>query len=116
VISTEIQWFGRTVTLACDGKCNKAWGHNNRPKIRFDNDDWDDIAYLADDELGDAPEDPGTYEGFQAKPINKKHNKWCACECERSVICEVGEALELPDFSQRRYNQPWKHPEVQGAP
>jgi hypothetical protein len=109
MISTEIRWFDRMAILACDGKCSKAWGINCRPEISFDDEDLDDTAYLADDELGDAPEDPGTYEGFQAKPIDQKHNKWCARECERSVICEAGEDLELPDFSQRRYNQPWKH-------
>lgn len=71
----------------------------------------DDYAYLADDELGDAPEDPGTYEGDDAKPINKIGipNKWCVRQCERCAMSHPGEwnkPLPLPDFSNRVYNIP----------
>jgi hypothetical protein len=109
-----ITYFGQKAKVACDGKCEKAWGRNNRPSIHFDDDDDDDNAFLSDDELGDAPEDPGTYEGGHAKPINNKEfpNKWCVRECERCVISKPGkynETLILKDFSKRRYNQPWKH-------
>lgn len=104
-----IIWFGKAHTLACDGKCNKAWGVNNRPKISFDENDPDDVAYLADDELGEAPADPGTYEGGHAKPDSpREQNKWCARECERSrVFLQLDKPL--PNYSGRVYNQPWKH-------
>lgn len=108
-----ILWFGGQCVLACDGNCQKAFGHNGgRPRIEFNPDDPDDFAYLADDEVGTAPEDPGTYEGRDGKPDGPAGmNKWCARECERSVISEGG-VLELSDFSKRLYNQPWLHPEA----
>ena len=49
-----IQWFGRAMVLACDGNCAKAWGISQRPKLELSADP-DDVAYLADHELGDAP-------------------------------------------------------------
>lgn len=81
---TEILYFGKTVYLSCDAKCNKAWGINSRPKVQL-SDDEDDYVYVADSLLEEAPSDPGTYEGGHAKPTNKIHNKWCARECERST-------------------------------
>ena len=72
--------------------------------------DPDDTAYLADGELGDAPADPGTYEGECAKPTDyddpTRQNKWCCRECERSRIYDAGAVVELSDFSRRVYNQP----------
>jgi hypothetical protein len=69
-------------------------------------DDEDDYGYLSDDELGDAPEYPGTYEGGQGKnPLSM--NKWCVRECERCTMSAPGEwdkPLKLPDFSKRVYN------------
>jgi hypothetical protein len=110
VIKKEITFFANRLILACDANCNKAWGINNRPKISL-SDDVDDVAYLADEELLDAPDDPGTYEGECAKPIDIMEllNKWCARECERSVLVKIGEKIILPDYSKRVYNQPWKH-------
>lgn len=106
----QIRWFGSDVTLACDGRCTKAWGFSCRPKVEFDRTEPDDVAWLADDELGEAPADPGTYEGGHAKPAGPHDmNKWCARECERAMIFEAGEEMKLRDFSQRIYNQPWKH-------
>jgi hypothetical protein len=106
----KISWFGDSVILACDGNCQKAWGINNRRKIDFDPMEPDDYAFLADDELESAPDNPGTYEGGHRKPANPTYmNKWCARECERSKIFELGEEIILPDFSTRRFNQPWKH-------
>lgn len=108
-ITKEVIAFGSPRTIACDAKCDKAWGHNNRPKIDFDDDNPDDYAYLPDQELGTAPADPGTYEGFQAKPTREadRLNKWCFRECERSVSVERGGARSvLPDFSKRFYNIP----------
>jgi hypothetical protein len=65
------------------------------------------IIFLADDELGMAPIDPGTYEGGHGKPENKNErlNKWCARECERSIIVEVNQPLELKNYSKRVYNK-----------
>ena len=106
-------YFGNPMKVACDRQCNKAWGINGRPSVRL-SDDEDDIAWLADGELGEAPIDPGTYEGGMAKPLSPDEfpNKWCVRECERCAKSKPGEhlqPLELPDFSRRYYNQPWKH-------
>lgn len=105
----EILYCGCRTIIACDEKCNKAWGVNNRPRINLSEDD-DDICYLADDELGEAPADPGTYEGGHSKPPCAEYmNKWCARECERSHLFNIGKEIRLADFSKRVYNQPWKH-------
>lgn len=114
-----VQFFGKTWALVCDGRCDKAWGLNRRPRINFDEKDPDDIAWLSDNELGEAPEDPGTYEGGHGKPSStplsdpNEMNKWCARECERSNLeCLANVALEGETprtFNTRVYNQPWKH-------
>lgn len=107
MISKDIVWFGQAAVLSCDAKCDKAWGLNSRPRIEFDPEDPDDYAFLADDELGEAPYDPGTYEGGHAKPRSKKDrlNKWCARECERSCIVGRLNPDDKPsDFSRRVYN------------
>lgn len=111
-----VLYFAQPAKVACDERCEKAWGLNNRPKVVF-SDDPDDYAFLSDDELGEAPIDPGTYEGGHAKPQGKRGipNKWCVRECERCAMSRVGESnlpLLLPDFSERIYNQPWKHTEA----
>lgn len=104
----DIICFGNKIKIACDGKCEKAWGISNRPKIILDENDEDDFAYLSDDELGIAPEDPGTYEGGFGKPEanEEKLNKWCYRECERCSKIEHGENIQsnLNDFSKRVYN------------
>ncbi len=106
-----IQFFGQQVVLACDGRCEKAWGINSRPKVIL-SEDPDDYAFLADDELGTAPVDPGTYEGCHPKPRDHadlhRQNKWCARECERSAM-GVGN-LHLPSFDGRVYNKPGSVP------
>lgn len=117
LVVTRITAFDQEMILACDGRCDKAWGINTRPSISFDEQDHDDQAWLSDDELEIAPEDPGTYEGFQAKPPPRVlpsqpiHNKWCFRECERSTSCKVSEfpSISLSNFSKRVYNEPWKH-------
>lgn len=68
-MKTEIRFFGKNCVLTCDGDCDHAWGTN-----------WYDVKEKT------APVDPGTYEGGCAKPTDKKHNKWCARECERSNL------------------------------
>ena len=104
-----ITFFGQRAKVACDEKCEKAWGISSRPRIQL-SDDEDDFAFLSDDELGVAPKDPGTYEADDAKPVEcwEKLNKWCVRECERCVISLPGKwmlPLKLPDFSQRKYNK-----------
>lgn len=110
MIKKEIIYCGQKAILACDGKCEKAWGINNRPKIQLSKDD-DDYCFLADDELGTAPIDPGTYEDDQAKPTNKNNrlNKWCCRECERCYTSnpdECNKSVVLTNFSERVYNIP----------
>ena len=68
-LSTNITFFGKQRTISCDARCDKAWGKNWGYEKEYP-----------------APIDTGIYEGGEAKPKNKKHNKWCARECERSNI------------------------------
>lgn len=111
-----IQWMGRSMVLACDGKCSKAWGVSQRPNEQLGADD-DDVAYLADGELGDAPTSPGTYEDGCTKPRGPDDmNKWCARECERSDMASTVDSLSLHNWSQRFVNQPWKHGKTPNAP
>lgn len=114
MLTKQIVYFDKAAIMSCDGNCRKAWGVSQRPKIDFDKEDPDDYAYLADAELGNAPESPGTYEGGQTKPRHESErlrSKWCARECERSILTGPGEPIKLHDFSARLYNQPWKHAE-----
>ena len=107
-----IQFMGRAMLMGCDGNCGKAWGISQRPKAEL-SDDPDDVAYLADGELGEAPFHPGTYEGGCTKPRGPDGmNKWCARECERSDMAPTVDKLKLRDFSRRLFNQPWKHVEA----
>lgn len=110
MIKKSITFFGRGATHACDGRCDKAWGHNNRSRVQL-SDNVDDYAYLADDELGNAPEDLGPYEGGDSKPISASGpndiNKWCVRQCERAWMSPPDmpdAAPELPDYSVRFYN------------
>lgn len=114
VILRQIVMFGHPEICGCDAKCHKAFGINGRPNIRFDPNCDDDTAMLADDEVPDAPQFPGTWEGSDGKPIEAEDrlNKWCIRECERSERAKPGEMLTAPDFSKRSYNQPWKHKEA----
>lgn len=107
MLSKEVVFFGHKVVIACDERCDKAWGLNCRPSVQLDPNDYDDFAFLADDELGIAPEDPGTYEGSCGKPIeeSEKLNKWCCRQCERCIMCDLGEEIKLRDFSKRLYNK-----------
>lgn len=107
---THGRYFGFPVTFTCDMNCAKAFGTHDRPRIDFDEQDDDDWAFLADDEVGEAPY-PETDEGGHFKPqeLPAEHNKWCVRECERSQTHDRGEELTLRDFSQRIYNCPLKH-------
>lgn len=133
----KITYCGQPAKVACDENCEKAFGENTRPKIYLDdptgkiyglngegtlfpddeNTDADNWAWLSDDELGIAPDDPGTQEGRDSKPLNKFEipNKWCVRECERCVMSRPGkinEPLVLPDFSKRLYNIKRNDPEI----
>jgi hypothetical protein len=101
-----IRYFGHAAKVACDGNCKKAWGVNTRPREQLSE---NEFVFLADGELGEAPEDPGTYEGFQGKPKSSEGfpNKWCVRECERCSISRLGESekpLEIRSYSERVYN------------
>lgn len=105
MLAKTVLYFGNPVCVCCDGNCAKAWGINSRPRVQIGTDE-DDYAFLADDELGDAPVNPGTYEGGHAKPTedSERLNKWCVRECERSDMADLGELCQPKDFSKRRYN------------
>ena len=55
ILSSEITFFGRPCTLACDTQCNKAFGIELRPTSPNSLDE-DDYEWLADGELDEAPE------------------------------------------------------------
>ena len=101
-----ITYFNESVKVACDERCDKAWGLPSRPRVQMDPNDENTQFMLADDELGTAPVDPGTYEGRDAKPVNKENipNKWCVRCCERCAMSDPGEShlpLELKSFKER---------------
>lgn len=62
LIVREIVFAGLPTFVACDGRCDKAWGLNGRPGR--------DDTHLgeADGALGLAPSEPGTWEGGDTKP------------------------------------------------
>ncbi len=95
-----ITYFGQPAKVACDGKCEKAWGINNRPGVRVG---IDDFKFCDDSELTTAPIDPGTCEGGHRKPPSAEYfpNKWRVRECERCVMSKFGQSdrpLSLPTF------------------
>ena len=114
--------------LSCDGRCDKAWGMNGRPKLFWQEEegeekprplkegeeprDEDDYVYVKDSELGIAPgpgETVGISEGGHMKPSasplreeeGERMNKWCARECERSGWNERPD-LERPQPNYQR--------------
>lgn len=102
----NVIYFGKKVKIFCDGKCEKAWGINGRPKIQLDENNDDDFVYLSDNELGIAPEEPGTYEGVDTKPLSneEKLNRWCCRECERCGMTDINIPIEPKNFNKRVYN------------
>lgn len=94
-----IAFMGQIAQVACDGQCNKAWGVVSRPSF--------DGYFLSDNELREAPVNPGTSEGGVVKPFSALYfpTKWCVRQCERCVMSAPGnpESLPpLPDYSARR--------------
>lgn len=110
MIAKLVTAYGKSTILFCDANCLKAFGISTRPRVQL-SDDPDDFAFLADDELGIAPEDTGNYEGECGKPDSTDRlNKWCFRQCERSESTQKERVLiELKDWSVRRYNMPSKH-------
>ena len=114
MIKKEITSFEEKIIIACDENCEKAWGINARPKVQLDESNSDDYYFLADEELGIAPKEPGTYEGGHGKPKSKngRLNKWCFRECERCYISNSGNSAyehEKSNFTKRVYNIPGNH-------
>lgn len=102
--------------LICDANCKKAWGCCHRPRIQLSLDE-DDYVYLADSALGDAPDDPGDYEGGEGKPTAYDipqlhiHNKWCHRACERSTTIFPGQerkGFAIPDMGCPAPNMHWR--------
>lgn len=106
-----ITYFGQELKIACDEKCNKAFGIINRPRINLDENDFDDYVFLSDDEIGEAPKKPCSMEEGNIKPSDTRlaPNNWCIQECERCEIAEINLKLKLPNFSKRVYNISWKN-------
>jgi hypothetical protein len=111
--TATVTYFGKQVVVSCDGKCDKAWGGQLRPHKHLSDEDPDDYYLLADDELGDAPADPGTYEGGHAKPASALYfpNKWCVRECERCYMDGRGN-----DYTKRVYNLSSSEPPTEVQP
>ena len=109
-----IQYVDQPAKVNCDGRCKKAWGINSRPKVQVSNDE-DDYEFLADHELGEAPINPGTFEGGDAKPKSSAvfPNKWCVRECERCNMSQPGKynfPLAIKSFDDRVSNTPDRFP------
>ena len=121
----NITYFGAPRLLVCDGRCDKAWGINNRPQLYFQESllvpralepgeeprDPDDYVFVGDEALSIAPGDPGTYEGGEGKPSatplddSSRMNRWCVRECERSRKLKPGELVTLRDLVRPRPNR-----------
>jgi hypothetical protein len=115
VFQRRILFCGRAQVLACDGRCGKAWGINGRPRHYFVDEeaDSDDYVWFTDDELGRAPlpgHTVGVSEGGDCKPYGDHlrdvecMNRWCARECERSVMVDIDDDVRLPDMNDPRPN------------
>lgn len=126
LLQKEIVYHGERCVLVCDGRCDKAWGIQARPRYRFVSDDADpdDYVYLGDEHVGEAPP-PGkteiVSEGFEMKPSAvpltdpERLNKWCARQCERSTIVKLGEPIVLPDMQNPEPNMPHRRCVVTNA-
>jgi hypothetical protein len=124
MLKKDVIYCGKGATIFCDGRCNKAWGIQIRPRLYLDKNgapvvkpirpsrdfDWDNFVYIPDALLGAAPLQPGTWEGGDGKPdpdepSAEKMNKWCARQCERSELCEVEKTPE-PYAGGWNFNDP----------
>ena len=114
MIQKQVRFFGEQVVLACDGRCDKAWGINGRARVLLSTKD-DDHVLVPDSALGAAPppgQTVGVAEGNDCKPSavpltdGGRMNKWCARECERGGIYKLSEPLSLRDLENPRTNIP----------
>ena len=103
LLAKSIVFCGSHVVLACDGRCDLAWGIEKRPRKMLSSIDPDDFVYLGDlhPDLGAPPSaDKLGCHGGDFKPSDvpltssEKMNRWCARECERSSLIEPA----LPDL------------------
>lgn len=110
MLKKRIIYFGQPALISCDGRCDKAWGRNSRP---WRDPEAEEPDYLGDDELGTAPENPGTFEGGESKPSGvpltdaNRMNRWCARECERCKLSRPGEELERPRAEAKARDDEW---------
>ncbi len=110
MIQKQVRFFGKQVVLACDGRCDKAWGINGRARVLLSDKDGDDI-FVPDSALGTAGP-PGTWEGGDGRPSavpltdGERMNKWCARACERGDIYGLSEAIVLRDMENPTPNVP----------
>lgn len=107
LFGSEIPYTDNDTWISCDGKCDKAFGLAERP-ISENSLAEGDFEWLADDEVGDAPEvSCHTIDG-ENKPqlITELHNKWCIVHCERSILMTLGQEATLPNFDKRVPNIP----------
>lgn len=97
--------------IICDGKCQKAWGIDQRPKrkLSLEEDDW---VYIRDSLLGEAEGGSDT-EGGDGHPLRyncpvvSRHNRWCARACERSVVIfptDMNKFFEIPNMENPKPN------------
>lgn len=123
-IARDVLFGGQKCVVACDAKCHKAWGMNQRLQFHRDNTgayrkmsneeiedraicpDENDTMYLPDADMDEAPVEPGTWEGEDTKPVDPEDrlNKWCTRECERSVLVDRGHPITLPNFDHPVFN------------
>jgi hypothetical protein len=112
LLARSIVFCGRSMVVACDGRCDRAWGVQERPRTALSPGDPDDFVWLGD-EHEDARTTPGrehlVSEGGDLRPSDVAlspgdsvlMNRWCARACERSVLVEV----VLPDMVNPRPNK-----------
>ena len=112
LLARPMLFCGREIVLACDGRCDLAWGMERRRRRMLSAGDPDDFVYLGDGhpDVGSPPppRELGC-EGGDFKPSavqltdgSDKMNRWCARQCERSVGIEP----RLPNLVSPVRNKP----------
>lgn len=112
----RVSMYGQPTILACDGRCDKAWGIQARPRKKLSADE-DDYVYKPDSALGRAPAPGKTAilsEGGDIKPSasalgendGDRMNRWCARQCERCERCKPEEPIKLRDMEHPEPNIP----------
>jgi len=84
-----VTYFGKSVQVACDRQCCKAFGRQLRPRLRLSD---DTIIFYGDDNLGHAPHVTGLLEGASDKPqfSSEFPTIWCVRACERCSMSAYG--------------------------